>query len=153
MCTISCLSMYDRECLSPRFPEFFQTTPSPTIGTCVDTTRANYGTHERTSIKYSLNSRFIQHHSQSPTLVSRFIFRDCPQRGVCSDDKHQGVFEVFVGDSPWSGATPPTATLMCDPFWCRLRFRHHTYVRPQHFQHFYSNNKSRDPFWGRDTDL
>ena len=22
---------------------------------------------------------------------------------------------MFVGDSPWSGATPPTPTLMCDP--------------------------------------
>ena len=28
--------------------------------------------------------------------------------------KHQGVFEVFVGDSPWSGVTPPTPIPMCD---------------------------------------
>ena len=28
---------------------------------------------------------------------------------------HQSVFDVFVGDSPWSGATPQTPTLMCDP--------------------------------------
>ena len=35
-------------------------------------------------------------------------------RCVWNDGKHQGVFEVFVGDSIWSSATPPTSTLMCD---------------------------------------
>ena len=34
---------------------------------------------------------------------------------VWSDGKHQGVFVVVVGDSPWSRATPPTPTLMRDP--------------------------------------
>ena len=50
------------------------------------------------------------HWSSSFIFVYFFI-----ARRVWSDDKHRGIFEVFVGDASWSGATPPTLNLMRDP--------------------------------------
>ena len=56
---------------------------------------------------FQIHNIFILTNPYTGPRVTIFVHFFIARR-VWSDDKHQGVFEVFVGDSSWSGAISPT---------------------------------------------